>query len=130
MDDWAARGIPSSYDATQMQAVVGLLQHASTAIRLSRRRLDRVGTRLFALLPHARAALALGRADTSRATVAELLEEINALGTEANEILINVAVAARSLSDASSGVRPPLGESHSEGGQPPRLDSTTPLTEV
>ena len=128
MEDWAARGIPSSYDATQMQAVVGLLQRASTAIRSSRRRLDHVGTRLFALLPHARAALAQGRADRSRETVEGFLEEIDALGTEASAILSGVAVAARSLSDASSVVRPPLRKSHSQGVQTPRLDSTTRLT--
>ena len=127
MEDWAVRCIPSSYDAAQMQAVVGLLQGASTAIRSSRRRIDRVGARLFALLPHARAALAQGRTDTSRERVAELLEEINALGTEANAILSDVAVAAGSLSDASSVVRPPLRESRAQGGQTPRLDSTTRL---
>ena len=125
MEDWVTRGVPSTYNATQVRAVVGLLQQASTAVRVSRRQLDRVGARLFALLTHTRTELAQDRTEGSERTVAELLEEIDSIGSEADAVLEDVELIARALSGASSVVRTPLAQFRSGGAQASKPESSS-----
>ena len=128
MEDWRTRGIPSSHGTAQIQATVGLLQDALTAMAKSRRRADHLHARLFTLVTHVRTLERPTGQPSSPPSPAELQEEINDLGKAAEAVLDAVELAADALWDASSFVRPPLGQPAPRGKTSPSDGSRTRKT--
>ena len=106
MEEWRTRGIPSSQPSAQIQATLGLLHDALTAMAESRRRADHLHARLFTVLTHVRTPKSQTGHPVAQTSPAELQAEINELGKAAEAVLDAVELAADALWDASSIVRP------------------------
>ena len=81
MEEWMTGGATSPDQAQRRQAVVGLLQHASTALQDARRQVDRLYRKVAIQASNARETLSQSEVDSAASTY--LWDDLRALRREA-----------------------------------------------